>query len=262
MPRSALSLSFYFKPGAYVPTCTGPQSCSCRDGFDTENFAILVHELVHVMQYRSKGFKDFTCLYSLECGLGAVVDLECSFEQQAFIYHALEREDMRRDGDGIFTCPLGECDDEAHEWNLGNIADHSCSAEVALCGVTLGTPDAPDYCAANDNCPDVANPDQVDTEHGRRRPRRRLRHLRHLRPGLPAVRGPRRRLRARHRGQLRVPTRGRGPADGLRRQQRPVCPGAARRLLPRPLLNQLRQRRPGRSRHGRFQGRLRSRRRR
>jgi len=164
--RTAITFgeNIYFKPGAYDPTCNDPQSCSCRDGFDTEMFSILAHELVHVLQYRSKGFKDFICMYSLECGLGSVVDLDCRFEQQAFIYHALVREDMRRDADGIFTCPLGECDDEVHEWNLGNIDEHSCSAEVALCGVTLGTPDAPDYCAANDNCPDVANPDQTDTD--------------------------------------------------------------------------------------------------
>jgi hypothetical protein len=40
---------------------------------------VLVHELVHVLQYRREGFKDFTCKYSLECGGGGVFDLSCAF---------------------------------------------------------------------------------------------------------------------------------------------------------------------------------------
>ena len=164
--RNAITFgeNIYFKPTAYTPTCQDSNGCQCRDGFDTEMFAILAHELVHVLQYRREGFKDFICKYSVECGLGGIVDANCRFEQQAFIYQALVREDMRRDGDGIFTCPLGECDDDVHEWTKDNIGEHSCSAEVALCGVTTGTPDAPDYCAANDNCPDVANRDQADSD--------------------------------------------------------------------------------------------------
>jgi hypothetical protein len=156
--------NIYFKSGEYSPTCVGPDSCFCRGGFDPEGFAILVHELIHTMQYRREGFKDFICMYSLECGLGGLIDLECGFEQQAFVYQALVLEDMRRDGDGIFTCPLGECDDDVHEWNYGNVGFHSCVAEVQLCGASAGDPSAPDYCEFNDNCPDVFNPDQADSD--------------------------------------------------------------------------------------------------
>ncbi len=64
--------NIYFKTGLYHPTCSGPDTCLCRGGFDVtkEGFALLVHELIHTMQYRSEGFKDFICKYSLECGLG------------------------------------------------------------------------------------------------------------------------------------------------------------------------------------------------
>ncbi len=164
--RAAITFgeNIYFRPGAYAPTCTGPESCDCKDGFDTTHFAVLAHELVHVLQYRREGFKDFICKYGIECGLGSIVGTDCPFEQQAFIYQALVLEDMKRDGDGIFTCPLGECDDEVHEYTPFNIDEHSCTAEIALCGVNLGTPDAPDYCQANDNCPDVPNRDQADSD--------------------------------------------------------------------------------------------------
>jgi hypothetical protein len=157
--------NIYFKTGWYDPTNCGTEThpCSCKDGFNTFKFSILAHELVHVLQYRREGFKDFICQYSLECGVGGVFDFECPFEQQAYVYQALVLEDMRRDGDGIFTCPLGECDDDVHEWSGQDVLDHSCSAEVALCGVAVGD-DAPNYCEANDNCPDVANPDQADSD--------------------------------------------------------------------------------------------------
>ena len=107
--RAAITFgeNIYFKPGAYAPTCAGPESCDCKGGFDTVHFAVLAHELVHVLQYRRRGLQDFTCKYFLECGIGSVVDLDCPFEQQAFIYQALVLEDVKRDGDGIFTCPLG-----------------------------------------------------------------------------------------------------------------------------------------------------------
>jgi hypothetical protein len=143
---------------------TDTQLCFCRDGVNLIKFANLAHELVHVLQYRREGFKDFICQYSLECGVGGVFDFNCPFEQQAYIYQALVLEDLRRDGDGIFTCPLGECDDEVGEWDFDKVTQHTCSAEVALCGATLGTEDAPDYCAANDNCPDDFNPDQADSD--------------------------------------------------------------------------------------------------
>jgi hypothetical protein len=157
--------NIYFTTDGYKPaTCDTTHACDCRDGTDVDDFSVLVHELVHVLQYRREGFKDFTCKYSLECGGGGIFDLSCAFEQQAFIYQAMVLEDFRRDGDGVFTCPLGECTSDAHVWDKDNVYDHSCSAEVALCGLTVGTGDAPDYCAANDNCPDVANPDQADSD--------------------------------------------------------------------------------------------------
>ena len=158
--------NIYCKPGGYAPTCDATSnSCQCRDGMEPDHFAILAHELVHVLQYRKEGYKDFTCMYALECGAWSTITGDsCAFEQEAFIYQAMVLEDMKRDADGIFTCPLGVCGEDTHEWNLGNVGTHSCSAEVALCGVTSGTPDAPDYCAANDNCPDVYNPDQTDTD--------------------------------------------------------------------------------------------------
>ena len=55
-----------------------------KDVFDTVHFAALAHELVHVLQYRREGFKDFTCKYFLECGIGSVVDLNCPSSKQAF----------------------------------------------------------------------------------------------------------------------------------------------------------------------------------
>lgn len=79
-------------------------------------------------------------------------------EQQAYITEALVLEDMRRDRDGIFTCPLGECDEEGREWSPSNLGCHNCVKELALCG----SPAAPDYCGGNDNCPDSPNPDQAD----------------------------------------------------------------------------------------------------
>ncbi len=94
---------------------------------------------------------------------GGLIDLDCRFEQQAYIYQALVLEDMRRDGDGIFTCPLGECDDDVREWNQGNIDQHSCVAEIQLCGLGVGG-SLPDYCAANDNCPNDFNPGQEDSD--------------------------------------------------------------------------------------------------
>jgi hypothetical protein len=164
--RAAITFgeNIYFAPGRYAPTCTGTNSCTCRDGLSTNGFALLAHELTHVLQYRREGFKDFTCMYALECGAGSVIDLGCPFEQQAYIMQALVQEDMKRDGDGIFTCPLGECDDEVHEWNASNISQHSCTAEVQLCGLSAGDPAAPDYCATTDNCPNDFNPGQEDSD--------------------------------------------------------------------------------------------------
>jgi hypothetical protein len=172
LPRGAITFGehIYFPPvnrlhkAGYYPLCSTSDCCRCRDGIDVEGFAILAHELTHVLQYRRTGFADFICMYFLECGLAADNQgVSCAFEQQAYIYQALVFEDMKRDGDGIFTCPLGECDDETHEWNVNNFDEHSCVAEIQLCGVQGGD-SAPDYCQANDNCPDVYNPDQLDSD--------------------------------------------------------------------------------------------------
>ena len=170
--RTAITFgeNIYFAPGKYHPLCSlgSPGACDCRDGLDNDGLAILAHELIHVLQYRREGFSDFICQYTIECGLGpeisGTVGVSCAKEQKAYIYQALVLEDRKRDGDGIFTCPLGECDDGVGEWNPNNVGLHSCEAEIGRCGLQAGDPSAPDYCEANDNCPDVYNPDQVDSD--------------------------------------------------------------------------------------------------
>jgi hypothetical protein len=158
----------------YHPKCDSsdvPGECT-SDGFHKHGFAHLAHELMHVLQYRREGFKDFTCVYAEACLLGALgpgtAGISCALEQQAYIFQALVLEDMKRDGDGIFTCPLGECDDEDREWRddgiNSNIDLHNCDAEIVLCGLSLQDPSRPDYCQFNDNCPDVFNPDQADSD--------------------------------------------------------------------------------------------------
>jgi hypothetical protein len=168
----------FFAPGKYHPKGTesfpdfcetaSPGSCVCEDGIHHEGFALLAHELVHVLQYRSKGFADFICEYTADCLAFAAIEgqagVTCGIEQQAYVLQALILEDSKRDGDGIYTCPLGECDDEATEWNAGNISSHSCAAEIALCGLNAGDPSAPDYCQDTDNCPNEHNPDQADSD--------------------------------------------------------------------------------------------------
>ena len=158
----------YFKTGEYHPLCDPTSdNCSCSGSLHNEGFAKLSHELVHVLQYRKEGFGDFICTYAIECGLGAAIagtsGVSCGYEQQAYVEQALVYEDMKRDRDGIFTCPLGECDDDITEWGPGNSTSHSCVAEIFRCGLEAGD-DAPDYCALNDNCPEVANPDQTDSD--------------------------------------------------------------------------------------------------
>jgi hypothetical protein len=155
----------------YHPKCDSndpPSSACTSDGFHVLGLAHLAHEIMHVLQYRREGFKDFTCVYSETCLLGAEVSgspgISCAFEQQAYILQALVLEDMSRDGDGVFTCPLGECDDEDREWNDVTILEHNCDAEILLCGLSLGDPSRPDYCQFNDNCPNVFNPGQEDSD--------------------------------------------------------------------------------------------------
>jgi len=179
LAREAITFGehIYFAPGNYHPlwdpskgNCAD-RPCDCREEngvqYDLEGFGILAHELVHVLQYRNEGFADFICKYSLECGLGDLIpgnsSVSCRFEQQGYVLQALLIEDMRRDGDGIYTCPLGECNDEGDELHFGNVGNHSCFVEINLCGL-VGGEDAPDYCEANDNCPDAFNPGQEDSD--------------------------------------------------------------------------------------------------
>lgn len=109
-------------------------------------FAKLAHELVHVLQYRQKGFNNFVCHYWQECDLGAAIagtpGVSCGLEQQAYLHQTLVYEDVRSDGDGIFTCVP-----DNHEWNDGNFQSHTCAGKTIL-----------------DNCPSDFNPDQVDTD--------------------------------------------------------------------------------------------------
>ena len=58
------------------------------------------------------------------------------------MYQALVFEDVKRDGDGIFTCAL-----DAQEWNVDNVHSHTCVGKKLL-----------------DNCPEIFNPDQADTD--------------------------------------------------------------------------------------------------
>jgi hypothetical protein len=179
LDREAITFGehIYFAPGNYHPLWDPAKGdcedfpCDCREEngvqYDLEGFGILAHELVHVLQYRREGFADFICKYTLECGLGALVPgnsgLSCRFEQEGYVLQALLIEDMRRDGDGIYTCPLGECNDEGGDLHFGNVGFHSCIVEINLCGQVVGE-EAPNYCDTNDNCPDVFNPGQEDSD--------------------------------------------------------------------------------------------------
>ena len=62
-------------------------------------------------------------------------------EQQAYVHQVLVFEDVQRDGDGIFTCVP---DDQ--EWDVSNFSSHTCVDKKLW-----------------DNCPNVPNPDQADT---------------------------------------------------------------------------------------------------
>jgi hypothetical protein len=128
-PASAITFGehIYFKSGTYNP--------STPDGF-----ARLAHELTHVLQYRRTGFADFICEYWPTCQFG--LNPGCGLEQQGYMYEALVRDDVARDGDGIFTCAL-----DAHEWNGDNVAAHTCAGKALL-----------------DNCPTVASANQGDTD--------------------------------------------------------------------------------------------------
>jgi hypothetical protein len=138
-PRAiTLGENIYFRRGAYHPLKAGV--------VDPAGFALLAHELTHVLQYRRDGFADFVCNYWPTCGIAAEFSgtggVSCDYEQQAYMQHALVLEDIRHDGDGVFTCAL-----ESREWNLDNVASHTCAGKPSL-----------------DNCPDTFNPDQYDTD--------------------------------------------------------------------------------------------------
>ena len=128
----------YFPHGGYHPLDATGQ-------VDEAGFALLAHELIHVLQYRREGFSDFICHYWQECGIAAEwkgeVGVSCGFEQKAYMYEALVYEDVIWDGDGAFTCAL-----DAHEWNVNNVHSHSCVGKELL-----------------DNCPAIFNPDQADS---------------------------------------------------------------------------------------------------
>ncbi len=106
--RTAITFGehIYFKAGAYHPA-------------DAAGFALLAHELTHVLQYRKKGFADFSCEYATQCALG--LRKECDIEKSAYEYQALVRDDQDHDADGVMS-PV-------------------------------------------DNCINVANPDQTDSDH-------------------------------------------------------------------------------------------------
>jgi hypothetical protein len=123
----------YFKTGKYHPE-------------DPVGFARLAHELTHVLQYRKKGFTDFTCEYGLNCGFG--LRQSCKIEQAAYDYEELVRQDQVDDGDGVFTqvdnCPkhfnpgqqdsdddgLGNACDPGNECTSGQTKHKACAANT------------------------------------------------------------------------------------------------------------------------------------
>jgi hypothetical protein len=141
--RTAITFGehIYFSRNAY-----GYRPLKPSGQVDATGFGILAHELVHVLQYRQEGFADFVCHYWPTCGIAAELTgdggVSCGLEQQAFMHEALVLEDVQRDGDGIFSCALA-----AQEWNLGNVASHTCNDKPLL-----------------DNCPDRVNPGQEDAD--------------------------------------------------------------------------------------------------
>jgi Domain of unknown function (DUF4157) len=79
-----------------------------------EGFALLAHELTHVLQYRKKGFADFTCEFGLDCAFGA--NESCAIEKEADNFQALVFKDQDFGGDGNFSnneCKSGETKHEA-----------------------------------------------------------------------------------------------------------------------------------------------------
>jgi Domain of unknown function (DUF4157) len=99
IPGSRAAITFgehiYFAPGAYRPWDK-----------DEEGFPLLAHELAHVLQYRKKGFADFTFEYGVKCAFGAY--RSCAIEQQAEKFQALVFEDLHRFGYmvEVHTCDI------------------------------------------------------------------------------------------------------------------------------------------------------------
>jgi hypothetical protein len=91
-PGDRMAITFgeqiYFGHGQYHP-------------FDPDGFAVLAHELVHVLQYRQKGLADFTCEYGLKCWFG--YNDACAIEQAAYKFETEVARDQRYDGDGNFS---------------------------------------------------------------------------------------------------------------------------------------------------------------
>ena len=136
-------------------------------------FALLTHELTHVLQYRRDGFRrKFSCEYFTGCLFGASFggtrSVSCSIEQPAYLFQALVREDLQKDSDGKFTCPIGRRPDEQHDWGptgapLTDINQHNCSMEISDCYMKPKDT-RPKYCKFVDNCPLDFNPSQRDTD--------------------------------------------------------------------------------------------------
>jgi hypothetical protein len=143
--RSAITFGehIYFAHGQYHPL-------NPNGSVDPEGFALLAHELTHVLQYRKKGFGDFTCEYGINCAFGA--NKGCAIEQDAYQYQALVFEDRSRDKDGVFTCSL---DNGAKDCNK--------DTKFLDCN-TIEFGPKPNYCKHLDNCPDDFNSGQEDSD--------------------------------------------------------------------------------------------------
>lgn len=94
-PRKAITFGehIYFAPGEYYPQ-------------DAVGFALLAHEITHVLQYRKEGVADFACQYAITCALG--LKQSCALEQSAYAYEALVLDDQLKDSDGDFS-PVDNC---------------------------------------------------------------------------------------------------------------------------------------------------------
>ena len=118
-----------------------------------DGFALLAHELTHVLQYRKQGFLKFVCTYATKCSFGR--DHSCAVEDAAYRTQNMVLEDRMRDRDGIFTCPLGPWD--------GSVPDCTRNPLFVACNSTTSGP-KPSYCKQIDNCPNRFNQGQEDID--------------------------------------------------------------------------------------------------